>query len=202
MKLTKIIANLLLASSLITLMPLEAQAETVSKQSGKVIENTKSDKKGEWISVKNSYTYNRWYRIGDSWATGWQKIDGNWYYFNSDGSPAVATPERGSSWKQIDGKWYSFGANGIMKSNSIIVDYPDEYYVGADGALTQMPTSGWVKKQNALFDNWRYRIDNAWAKGWQLIDGKWYYFYVSGDMMTNCTKDGYRAGEDGVCVPV
>lgn len=26
-----------------------------------------------------------WYTEGNSWATGWKMIDGNWYYFYSDG---------------------------------------------------------------------------------------------------------------------
>ena len=26
-----------------------------------------------------------WYTEGNSWATGWKLIDGNWYYFHSDG---------------------------------------------------------------------------------------------------------------------
>lgn len=26
-----------------------------------------------------------WYTEGSSWATGWKQIDGNWYYFNTNG---------------------------------------------------------------------------------------------------------------------
>lgn len=199
----KIIVSLLIVSSIITVMPRGAYAETVSKQSEKTNTQSSSDEKGEWVSKQNGYTYQHWYKVGGAWATGWKKIDGKWHYFYSDGTPAEATADKGGSWKQIDGKWYSFNANGIMRANSIIVDYPKEYYVGEDGALTQMPTSGWVRNgQDMYFDTWRYRVDNSWAKGWQLIDAKWYYFYESGDMMTNGTKDGYRAGKDGVCVPI
>ena len=199
---TKLIASLLVVSSLITVMPVESYAETVNNQANLDENQANLDEKGVWVSKKSKYSYNLWYKIGDSWATGWKKIDGNWRYFYSDGSPAVATPERGSGWKQIDGKWYNFGSNGVMNFNSIIVDYPNEYYVGEDGELCEMPTSGWLRKQIHPSDVWRYRVNNSWAKGWQLIDGNWYYFYDNGDMMTNCTQDEYRAGEDGVCVPV
>lgn len=194
LKFTNIIAGLLVAGSLITVIPLEAQAETISGQE-------KSDDKGAWVNTRNNYTYDSKYKMGDSWATGWKKIDGKWYYFYSDGTQARATPE--SSWVQIDGKWYSFNANGVMRYNSIIVDYPNEYYVGADGILAEMPTSGWVRNgQNMYYDTWRYRENNSWVTGWKEIEGKWYYFYQSGEMMTNSTKDGYHAGKDGVCVPI
>lgn len=198
----KLIISLLVVSSMITVMPREVHAETVNNQEKTVGKQASTDEKGEWVSKWIGYTYQRWYKIGDSWATGWKKIDGNLHYFYSDGTPAEGTPDKGGSWKEIDGKWYSFESNGIMKTNSIIVDYPNEYYVGEDGIWTQMPTSGWIRKQNASGDDWRYREDNSWVTGWKKINENWYYFYPSGDMMTNCTKDGYRAGKDGICVPI
>lgn len=190
-----ILSYLLAVSLLITVMPLKVQAETVNKQAN-------SADSGVWVRKWNESGHHSedWYKIGNSWATGWKKIDGYWYYFYSDGTPAMCTLD--SSWVQIDGKWYSFCGNRLM-TNSVVFDLGKyDYYVGGNGEITEMPTDGWVKYQTFSYDEWRYRVDNSWVTGWQLIEGKWYYFYPSGIMMTNCTKDGYRSGKDGVCVPI
>lgn len=53
-------------------------------------------------------------------ATGWQKIDGSWYYF--DGSGAMYA-----------NRWcgdYYLGSSGAMLTNALT---PDGYYVGSDG---------------------------------------------------------------------
>lgn len=65
LKLTKVIASLLIVSSILALNPIAVSAEW------------KSDSKG-W-----------WYTEGNSWATGWKLIDGNWYYFNDNGYMAT-----------------------------------------------------------------------------------------------------------------
>ena len=51
--------------------------------------------------------------------TGWQKIAGKWYYFNSNGIMAANT------WVEV----YYLTASGQMAVNQQIGDY----YVGADG---------------------------------------------------------------------
>ena len=60
-KLRKLIASLLIAVSALAINPVGASAEW------------KHDKVG-W-----------WYADGSSWYTGWKKIDGKWYYFESNG---------------------------------------------------------------------------------------------------------------------
>lgn len=198
-RIKKMLASLFIMSSIITVMPQGAYAETVNKQLEKTKTQVNSDEKGTWVRKWNGVHSEDWYKIRDSWATGWKKIDGYWYYFYSDGTPAMSTLD--TSWVQIDGKWYSFTSNRLM-TNSVVYDLGKyDYYVGDNGEIAEMPTNGWVKYQTFSHDEWRYRVNNSWAKGWQLIDGKWYYFYPSGTMMTNFTKDGYRAGNDGVCVP-
>lgn len=67
-----------------------------------------------------------WYTEGNSWSTGWRLINGNWYYFYSDGYMAT-------KWLNLDGKWYYFYADGSMAKNSWV----DGYYVGEDGAMVQ-----------------------------------------------------------------
>lgn len=61
MKLTKAIASTLLIASALALNPIGASAE--------------------W---KENYI-GQWYSEGDSWAVGWRKIEGNWYYFDEEG---------------------------------------------------------------------------------------------------------------------
>ncbi|NAS19439.1 hypothetical protein GND98_016655 [Clostridium butyricum] len=48
-----------------------------------------------------------WYAEGNSWATGWKVIDGNWYYFYSDGYMAHDTT--------IDG--YKLASTGAWTQN-------------------------------------------------------------------------------------
>ena len=96
--------------------------------------------------------------------TGWKKIDGLWYYINSDGSMATGWLLDGSTWYYLnpdgsmaagwllDGStWYYLNPDGSMATGwlldgstwyylnpdgSMAADsYVDGYYVGANGAL-------------------------------------------------------------------
>ena len=67
LKLTKIIASTLIAASVLALNPIGASAEWKNNSTG-------------W-----------WYTEGSSWTTGWKLINGNWYYFYSDGYMAKNT---------------------------------------------------------------------------------------------------------------
>ena len=60
-KFKKLVASFVTLISLLALTPMAAHAEWKSNVSG-------------W-----------WYTEGNSWATGWRQIDGNWYYFYSNG---------------------------------------------------------------------------------------------------------------------
>lgn len=62
--------------------------------------------------------------MNDSGAmlTGWQYINGNWYYMNSGGAMLTG-------WQHIGGKWYYFYSGGNMAANTWI----DNYYVNSSG---------------------------------------------------------------------
>ena len=66
LKLTKVIASLLVVASVLTLNPIGASA------------SWRQNSKGWWYTVESA-------------ATGWMKIDGKWYYFYSDGYMAHDT---------------------------------------------------------------------------------------------------------------
>lgn len=61
LKLTKLIARSLIVASVLTLNPIGASAE--------------------WKKDNDGWSNWWWYAEGDSYATGWREIDGNWYYF-------------------------------------------------------------------------------------------------------------------------
>ena len=92
LKLTKVIASSLIVASVLALNPIGASAEWKQDTTG-------------W-----------WYTEGSSWATGWKLIDGNWYYFNSDGYMAHDTT--------IDG--CKLGSDGAWIQKTVLATVGDE----------------------------------------------------------------------------
>jgi hypothetical protein len=70
-ELVKVITSILVVASVITLNPIGVSAEWKQNNRG-------------W-----------WYTEGDSWATGWRKINDNWYYFDDNGYMADNTVVEG-----------------------------------------------------------------------------------------------------------
>ena len=102
-------------------------------------------------------------------CTGWKKIGGYWYYFNTGAKDTMAqgsfvgqmnySPEGYTTVIMLDGDRYSFKTNGQMRT-------------------------GWVK---ASTDNKWYYMDpksGKAVKGWKKIKGSWYYFDNNCQMMT------------------
>ena len=98
----------------------------------------------------------------------WVKSAKGWWYSYSDGSYA-------KGWKKIGGKWYYFDASGYMASNEWRRGYwlsknGTQTYKGRAKWGSYKDSNGKTK--------WYYSDDQGWgAMGWQKIDGKWYYFY-------------------------
>ena len=92
---------------------------------------------------------------------GWKKINGNWYYFESDG---YRTGKRVQEDKLIDGKIYHFDVNGVSDGKGIAV------------------VNGW----NLIGGNYYYVENNKFIKGPKTINGKRYFFdYQDGAMVRN-----------------
>lgn len=103
----KIMASVVLGVTFLTISPIAAHAEW------------KQDSV-EW-----------WYAEGDSYAKGWQYINGNWYYFYSDGYMA-RNQFIGSYYLGADGAW----TNNIpswVKSTGVISDNSEMVYASING---------------------------------------------------------------------
>lgn len=77
----------------------------------------------EWRQASNGW----WYAQEGTYATGWKQIDGQWYYFDSNGY-------MNTGWEQIGGQWYYFDSNGHMNTGWIN-DNGNWYYTYSDGAM-------------------------------------------------------------------
>ena len=58
----------------------------------------------DWVENQNGARM--WVQDGKA-QTGWQQINGKWYYFDESGTMLTG-------WHKIDGKWYYLDPNGIM----------------------------------------------------------------------------------------
>ena len=97
-------------------------------------------------------------------VTGWQKIDGDWYYFNGSGV-------KQTGWQRIGSTWYFFDEDGVMAADEWVGDY----YFSAGGAMA----TGWQK----IDGDWYY-FNGSGVKqtGWQRISNTWYFFDEDGVM--------------------
>ena len=120
-------------------------------------------------------------------ATGWQKVDGAWYYVESGGKLA-----RG--WKQLNGKWYYL--NPTMLHDCMRYDETEKVWYAYDGGgvASKLTGTGWkdVSWGHVYIENGKP------VTGWKQIGSYWYYFYTDGEPYTNTriTINGYSYGFD------
>jgi uncharacterized protein YkwD len=118
--------------------------------------------------------------------TGWQKLDGVWYYFKASGAMQTG-------WAKIDGSWYLFNGGGAMKTGW--AQSGGYWYFFNGGGVMK---TGWVYTGG----KWYYLDGNGRMQtGWLTVSGKQYYLNGSGAMVTGSTQiDGksYTFGPDGV----
>ena len=161
------------------------QAEVVKAQNYK---NKVTGTDGKWLQDSNKQRIGWQFNDGTK-ATGWSKIDNDWYYFNDEGKIRAGLQKIGnynyflkryggraeSEWVKVGTKWYYFDKDGH--------------------ALT-----GWHELEKDGTKGWRYfnpntaaMATNAWVKN-SSKDGV-YYVNGSGIMVKNGkyeTKDGWR----------
>ena len=121
-------------------------------------------------------------------VTGWQKIDGDWYYFSKEDGMKTGWLKDGSwyyldetgvmrtGWKQVDGNWYYLNDLGAMQTGWKLIN-GSWYHLDSLGKMS----TRWIKENGT----WYY-LDGSGAMqtGWKLVDGKWYYLNNSGAMQT------------------
>lgn len=125
---------------------------------------------GRWYNADGSQTYGPsgswkknsvgwWYGDSSGWyATGWQKIEGTWYYFNDAGYMA-------------SGEWY----NGYWLNNdgSWTYSYTGSWKYGAGGWWFG-DTSGWYAVGWQKINGWWYYFDGSgYMVTNQYVDGYW-----------------------------
>ena len=139
-------------------------------------------------------------------ASGWQKIDGNWYYFDEEGTRIVGK-------KEINGATYYFNQEGVMQTGWIFTEGHWNYFASSGAMIT-----GWVKDKGTWYyldkdgvmltglqeiDGTRYYLNasGAMQTGWKWLDNHYYYFASSGAMKTGWLKDKdiwYYLDKEGV----
>ena len=121
--------------------------------------------------------------------TGWVKEDDGRYKYRKPDMTFVS-----GGWLNVDDELYYMDEDGYMLSDTIT---PDGIYVNKNGAKQKyMP--GWMQNEKG----WKYVLKNGYfaASTWvQDVDGKYYYFDMSGYMRRDYdTPDGFHVGSDGV----
>ena len=106
-------------------------------------------------------------KFAETVKTGWQKIDGAWYYLDDAGKPMT------NHWETFSGKWYYFGADGKLVANGWAVAYGKYYYI----ENYAFKKTGWVTYNGYYFYMKNY---NPVVNDWVQYGSKWYYFNGSG----------------------
>lgn len=106
-KFKKITVSFVISITLLSVVPVAAQAE--------------------WKQSNNGW----WYSHGSSYAIGWTSINGQWYYFDSNGYMKTG-------WINDNGNWYYFYDNGAMAHDITI----DGYYLDSTGTISSYQTAG------------------------------------------------------------
>ena len=147
------------------------------------ISNWRTDSKGKYYLLGNSYAKNQWLEIdgqkyrfdnnGYALVSTWFKENNQWYYLKEDGAMAVG-------WVKVKGVWYYMNQDGIMQTGWKKIDGV-WYYLQSSGAMKKW----WLKQGNV----WYYLSGSgAMVTGWKEINKKKYYFVGSGQMKTGWLK--------------
>ena len=83
-----------------------------------------------WVKTAEGWNY----LVNGAKQTGWQKVDGAWYFLNANGVMQTG-------WVLDGTTWYYLGASGAMQTGWL-QDGPAWYYLNASGS---MAASQWIQ---------------------------------------------------------
>lgn len=133
--------------------------------------NSDIDKNG-WIEENGNWYY---YHNGVM-LTGWQMINGEYYYLGTDG---VMT----TGWQLVDGVYYYMHSTGIMAHSEWVQDKNNGlwYYLHGDG---HMAANEWIGSDSG---GWYFVKEAGYmAKNeWISVGGYWYWLQEDGKMFSN-----------------
>ena len=104
----------------------------------------------------------------------WEKINGSWYYFNSEGTMCTG-------WTKIGGIQYLFGDKGELQLGWHYNENEEKWhYYNQEGS----PQKGWIQDKDG---NWYWFSEKGEmaSSGYKYISGSKYYFYDNGQMAAN-----------------
>ena len=114
---------------------------------------------------------------------GWLLKEGDWYYYDLNGT-------RASGWRYIGNVWYYFNGDniskpGVMSKSTHQLINGNMFVFDASGAMQ----TGWILEP----EGWYYADGSgALANGWRYVNGAWYYLAGSNTehpyLMLNNTK--------------
>ena len=183
-----------------------------------------------FFNGKGQMQAGRWLHLNDDWGEnakgndyylnsngkmqtgGWFKLDGHWYYIQSNGA------RRFSELSEIGGKKYLFAEDGKMLTGHQVFNGKKMFFADSGALQIGDNVSSWKK----IDSNWYYYDENGnvvvglreingetyyfdkdgiMQTGWNRIKGYWRYFATSGAMKTGWVKDQdtwYYLDKDGI----
>lgn len=200
----KIMAGLLFALSLVTIVP--ANNAFAEMATGEERQEYLNFIKNECKEIDTNLYYcpkdGKYYKVAHT-ANGPQKPkneDVGQYFTNEDGSIIY------NQWKQvkIPGKdkyaWRYFGSDGKCLEGYQTIDGKKYYFSKKlEGNINSYLKTNWWRDHDY---QWRYSYpDGSIKEGWLNYNGNWYYIYSDALMAKDTiTPDGYRVNSKGVWV--
>lgn len=111
---------------------------------------------GEWKTYPDGEIYLR--TDGTSPSAQWEKIGGDWYYFDSNGYKTTG-------WQKVENAWYYLGQDGRMKTGWQETD-GKWYFLGEDGRMQ----TGWIQGTPGI---WYYLYEDGSMAVNTVIDGRY-----------------------------
>ena len=129
---------------------------------------------------------------GEGHAPGWHKEEGEWYYYETDGT------KRTDGWAKDSAGWCWMDGSGRITRNKWIKDGNEWYFLKANG---YMAANEWTRDSGGWY--WMNGSGKITRSQWIQTGGKWYYLGANGYMVTGTQRIGgktYRFSTSGVWI--